>query len=136
MAPVEVEFGPVQPSTDAEFVSSVCLPFLRAAQNEDGGWGFHPGPQSRVEATSWTLLALSGTGIIVRNTASWIPVSPRHAIAGWILAFLSDAKRGLLGHIARLVGTSRQIGNRERQWPVASVGFATIGQETPVLSCA
>jgi hypothetical protein len=60
MAPLSVEFGPVQPSTDSNFVSSVCLPFLRAAQNEDGGWGFHPGSESRVEATSWTLLALLG----------------------------------------------------------------------------
>ena len=58
MAHVQVEFGRVQSSTDAEFVSTVCLPFLRAAQNADGGWGFHPGLQSRVEATSWALLAL------------------------------------------------------------------------------
>jgi hypothetical protein len=58
MAPVQVECGRVQPSTDAELVSGICLPFLRAAQNDDGGWGFHPGSRSRVEATSWTLLAL------------------------------------------------------------------------------
>lgn len=50
----------MQPSTEAGFVSAVCLPFLQAAQNQDGGWGFHPGSQSRVEATCWTLLALLG----------------------------------------------------------------------------
>lgn len=43
------------PSSLAE---SLCLPFLRQAQNSDGGWGFHPGAQSRTEATCWALLAL------------------------------------------------------------------------------
>jgi hypothetical protein len=38
---------------------SVCLPFLRDSQNADGGWGFHPGSQSRSESTCWALLALS-----------------------------------------------------------------------------
>jgi Prenyltransferase and squalene oxidase repeat len=37
---------------------SLCLPFLRKAQNADGGWGFHPGSESRTEATCWALLAL------------------------------------------------------------------------------
>src|ERR1700743_3869445 len=36
----------------------ICLPFLREAQNPDGGWGFRPGISSRVEATCWALLAL------------------------------------------------------------------------------
>ena len=40
------------------FVEEVCLPFLRNAQNEDGGWGFHPQSESRVEPTCWALLAL------------------------------------------------------------------------------
>ena len=31
---------------------------LRAAQNSDGGWGFRPGTESRVEATCWALKAL------------------------------------------------------------------------------
>jgi hypothetical protein len=36
----------------------ICLPFLREAQNSDGGWGFRPDTPSRVEATCWALLAL------------------------------------------------------------------------------
>jgi hypothetical protein len=40
------------------FVEEVCLPFLRNAQNGDGGWGFHPQSESRVEPTCWALLAL------------------------------------------------------------------------------
>ena len=60
MAPVEVEFGPVQTPNEAKFVSSIGLPFLQAAQNEDGGWGFRAGSRSRVEATSSALLALQG----------------------------------------------------------------------------
>jgi hypothetical protein len=39
-------------------IAGVCLPFLRDAQNADGGWGFRPGNASRVEATCWALLAL------------------------------------------------------------------------------
>lgn len=39
-------------------VGRICLPFLREAQNPDGGWGFRPGTPSRVEATCWALLAL------------------------------------------------------------------------------
>lgn len=34
------------------------LSYLRSAQNADGGWSFRPGLQSRVEPTSWVLLAL------------------------------------------------------------------------------
>ena len=41
------------------FVEEVCLPFLRNAQNRDGGWGFHPQSESRVEPTCWALQALS-----------------------------------------------------------------------------
>src|ERR1700688_3253313 len=40
-------------------VERVCLPYLLEAQNEDGGWGFAQGLESRVEPTSWALLALS-----------------------------------------------------------------------------
>jgi Prenyltransferase and squalene oxidase repeat len=40
------------------FVEEVCLPFLRKAQNGDGGWGFHPQSESRVEPTCWVLQAL------------------------------------------------------------------------------
>jgi hypothetical protein len=48
--------------TEEGFVSSVCLPFLHANQNSDGGWGFHPGSESRVEPTSWAVLALGEPG--------------------------------------------------------------------------
>jgi len=44
-----------EPNSLAE---SVCLHFLREAQNADGGWGFHPGSESRAEGTCWALLAL------------------------------------------------------------------------------
>ena len=40
------------------FLERSCLPWLERAQNEDGGWGFAPGSLSRVEPTSWALLAL------------------------------------------------------------------------------
>jgi|SRR5215472_15152657 len=44
--------------TELHFVESVCLPLLRRAQNQDGGWGFLPGSESRVEPTCWALQAL------------------------------------------------------------------------------
>jgi hypothetical protein len=59
MAPVETESEPMAPLTEASFAGAVCLPFLRAAQNQDGGWGFHHATQSRVEATCWALMALA-----------------------------------------------------------------------------
>jgi hypothetical protein len=48
----------MQADREAPFLQSVCLPFLRKAQNTDGGWGFHAGSESRVEPTCWALLAL------------------------------------------------------------------------------
>ena len=43
---------------ETSFAEEVCLPFLRNAQNKDGGWGFHPKSESRVEPTCWALQAL------------------------------------------------------------------------------
>ena len=43
---------------DNSFAENVCAPLLRDAQNSDGGWGFHPGANSRVEPTCWALKAL------------------------------------------------------------------------------
>jgi hypothetical protein len=40
------------------FVEQTCLPHLRESQNDDGGWGFYAGSDSRVEPTAWALLAL------------------------------------------------------------------------------
>jgi hypothetical protein len=36
-----------------------CLESIRGNQNADGGWGYHPQSQSRVEPTCWAYLALS-----------------------------------------------------------------------------
>jgi hypothetical protein len=59
MTPAErLDSHSVDLSSDSLFVSNFCLPFLRNAQNADGGWGFHPESQSRVEPTCWAILAL------------------------------------------------------------------------------
>jgi hypothetical protein len=50
------------PSQDFSFIANFCLPFLRNAQNADGGWGFRPESQSRVEPTCWAVLALQSVG--------------------------------------------------------------------------
>lgn len=41
---------------------SARLGFLRANQNSDGGWGYFPGRESRVEPTVYALRALGGEG--------------------------------------------------------------------------
>jgi hypothetical protein len=59
MTPDEtIDSGPADHSNESLFVSDFCLPFLRNAQNADGGWGFHPGSESRTEPTCWAILAL------------------------------------------------------------------------------
>jgi hypothetical protein len=45
-------------SSESVFAANFCLPLIRSAQNSDGGWGFQPGLQSRVEPTCWAMLAL------------------------------------------------------------------------------
>ena len=46
----------------SSFVDKVCLPGLQGAQNSDGGWGYRPGCESRVEPTCWALQALLNAG--------------------------------------------------------------------------
>lgn len=43
---------------DQSFTEQTYLPSLQRLQNEDGGWGFTAGCESRVEPTAWALLAL------------------------------------------------------------------------------
>lgn len=43
---------------DSAFIAQTCIPFLLKTQNKDGGWGFFADSDSRVEATSWALIAL------------------------------------------------------------------------------
>jgi hypothetical protein len=53
--------GPANRSSDSLFAADFCLPFLRNSQNADGGWGFHPVSESRVEPTCWAILALQAS---------------------------------------------------------------------------
>jgi hypothetical protein len=48
----------MESSIESSDAAHICLPFLRQAQNSDGGWGYRPGTPSRAEATCWALLAL------------------------------------------------------------------------------
>ncbi|MGA2992240.1 MAG: hypothetical protein ABSD88_17360 [Candidatus Korobacteraceae bacterium] len=77
-ASLAVPQGPIsgaEAPSPASFVESICLPALRNAQNYDGGWGFRPGCESRVEPTCWALQALL-------NPAQPAPATADTAIAG------------------------------------------------------
>lgn len=90
-------------SKEAGFLESVCLPFLLAAQNPDGGWGFRVGFESRVEPTAWALLALRGAEWPNTQRAgyrflsatqlpdgSW-PSSPTQKVGSWVTSVASWA---------------------------------------------
>jgi hypothetical protein len=50
---------PTGSTSDHSFPKGVCTPLLREVQNSDGGWGFRPEGQSRVEPTCWAIKALT-----------------------------------------------------------------------------
>jgi hypothetical protein len=84
MTPDEkLDSGGIEHSDDSFFASDFCLPFLRNSQNADGGWGFRPGSESRVEPTSWAMLAL--------QASASAPGSARILDSG--LRFLREAQR-------------------------------------------
>ena len=109
MCAVNAESAARHSSAETEFVSRVCMPFLQSAQNEDGGWGFHRGAQSRVEATSWALLAMheqepEAAKAFTRNgleylrraqleDGSW-PASPGQSAGCWVTSLASWALLG------------------------------------------
>ena len=60
MTPAGENLHVANPSSESLFAANICLPFIRHAQNADGGWGFQPGFESRAEPTCWAILALRG----------------------------------------------------------------------------
>jgi hypothetical protein len=58
MNPAGENLHAANPSSESVFAATICLPFILNAQNADGGWGFQPGLESRVEPTCWAILAL------------------------------------------------------------------------------
>ena len=88
------------------FIEQSCLPYLRNAQNEDGGWGFMPGAGSRVEPTAWALIALhefaSATGsqkAVSDAAALFETISTRR----WLLARGPGTTQRLVGHFSGLL---------------------------------
>jgi hypothetical protein len=81
------------------FVKEFCVPFLLGAQNADGGWGFYPDSESRVEPTCWALRALQNVPMQVADKqiraakeklllgqlrdGSW-PASPEQQTGSWV----------------------------------------------------
>ncbi|HEY1424037.1 MAG TPA: prenyltransferase/squalene oxidase repeat-containing protein [Candidatus Acidoferrum sp.] len=49
------------PSRDQHGFTGACFSLLKQLQNSDGGWGFHSGGLSNVEATCWAARALSSS---------------------------------------------------------------------------
>jgi hypothetical protein len=86
-------------NTEPLFVKDFCVPFLLGAQNQDGGWGFYPDSESRVEPTCWALRALQNVPVHIpedhlRNArehlllaqlgdGSW-PAAPEEKTGSWV----------------------------------------------------
>jgi hypothetical protein len=45
-------------SDEHSFRQEFCIPFLLDAQGQNGGWGYYPETESRVESTCWAVRAL------------------------------------------------------------------------------
>jgi hypothetical protein len=98
--PTGTTAGGTNAADGTSLAEGVCLPYLLGAQNEDGGWGFAQGLESRAEPTSWGLLALGeisagtgGTQALSRGyrfleraqltDGSW-PSAPGQAVGSWV----------------------------------------------------
>jgi hypothetical protein len=121
--------------TDAEisFVEQLCLPFLRTAQNSDGGWGFHPGSLSRVEPTCWAVQALAsaearepaesesvarGFGFLHAEQlpdGSW-PSAPGEPSGGWVTS-LACCVLGAAGEADPIERVTTGLNWLCRDWP-------------------
>jgi hypothetical protein len=112
---------------DKDFVYQVCLPFIESAKNQDGGWGFHPGSESRTEATACVVLALvelqafedlSRAGIDYLRRAqlpdgSW-PSSPGQNVGCWATSLACWA---LAGSSESREAVSRGLRWISEDWP-------------------
>jgi len=58
VATLRLASGAMEADGQSHFLREICLPLLRNSQNTDGGWGFHPASNSRVEPTCWAVQAL------------------------------------------------------------------------------
>jgi hypothetical protein len=88
-------------------LESHCREFLVTHQNSDGGWGFHPGAPSAVEATAWTVMALHPTNQspefagATSRAREWLlraqladgswPAIPDHPPGCWVTSLASRA---------------------------------------------
>jgi hypothetical protein len=108
------------------FAECVSLPFLRQAQNADGGWGYHGGTASAVEPTAWCLLALAKhelNGERVERARRWLagtqlgdgawPTRPETGEGNWLTALAglaiiaADGPKQAIGNAADWVCRSR-----------------------------
>lgn len=104
------------------FREGVCFPFLQRAQNEDGGWGYHVGTTSAVEATAWSLVALAkinAAGEAVERGSRWLaanqigdgswPTRPETLQGNWVTALAGLALLATGGRQSAVASAARWI---------------------------
>jgi len=105
------------------FRERVCLPFLRKAQNADGGWGYRSGTGSAVEATAWCLLAFAQDdpgGEEAGRGRRWLagaqdadgswPTRPETQQGNWVTALAGLGLLAAGAPPAEVAGAARWIG--------------------------
>jgi hypothetical protein len=134
---------------DSAFIEQTCIPFLLKTQNKDGGWGFFADSDSRVEATSWALLALRESpsedreeirrGLdFLRSTqladGSW-PSAQGQQEGSWVTALACWALGSATASATISTPISAPISATESQRSL-SQGLAWLGNERPADSRA
>jgi squalene cyclase len=105
---------------------SRALEFLRAAQSDDGGWGYKPGGMTYVEPTAAAILALTTdvpSAPQVQRARAWLRNLQRPD-GGWGIAALDDASGWMTAWaVWALAGVEPEAAQRGTGWLLQTSGL-------------